>query len=164
MGYVSDISRRYSGEIINQQKTDMLEEILHKDFQSMTYFGSHTAKRLGIIDFRNGMLEWFQAFPDHKEEILSLTCENQQSVAHLKLYGTHEGYFIGLPPSNLSINVAAFRKFDFKNHKIVKSTFIFDSFTLISQIGELILKKDRKSEVREYLSALKKLGLIVPNE
>ena len=85
------------------------------------------------------------AFPDIKHEINSLVAEEDRVTTRITVKGTHEGEFMGIPPTGNKINYTGLLEARFSEGKIVEVWGIGDMLTLMQQLGmELKPKEEEK--------------------
>jgi predicted ester cyclase len=75
------------------------------------------------------------AFPDINHEINSLIAQGDRIIARLTLTGTHEGDYMGIPPTGNRIKYTAMLEARFSEGKIVELWGIGDMLTLMQQLG-----------------------------
>jgi len=77
----------------------------------------------------------FGAFPDFAAEALSLHHGDDIVFVDVRMTGTHDGTWAGVPPSGHPIDVRCGCIFHFDGPDLVKETVFFDHATLLAQIG-----------------------------
>jgi predicted ester cyclase len=116
-----DTVRRLVSEVINQGRLEVVDELFAPPV-------SEIAKRL-FDDFR-------AAFPDWREDIVQLVAEGDTVVGRFKCSGTHEGEFMGLPPTGRrfdEIDEVYFLKF--RDRRIVDFWGLEDNLTRLEKLG-----------------------------
>jgi predicted ester cyclase len=82
------------------------------------------------------------AFPDFHHEINDMIAEADKVTARVTLTGTHNGEFMGIPPTGNKIEYHASLTARFSDKKIVELWGVADMMTLMQQLGmELRLKE-----------------------
>jgi predicted ester cyclase len=71
--------------------------------------------------FMYGNRPFLVAFPDFKHEIDSMVAEAGKVTARVTLTGTHEGEYMGVPPTGNKINYTAMLEARFSEGKIVEA-------------------------------------------
>jgi steroid delta-isomerase-like uncharacterized protein len=78
--------------------------------------------------------EWSEAFPDLAVDINSETVEDGTVVAHVTLYGTHEGSFRGVEPTGNTISVDGFHQRRVEDGQIVEAVSMVEMGELLRQL------------------------------
>ena len=82
------------------------------------------------------------AFPDFKHEIKSVLVDGDRVVLRVTLTGTHEGDYMGIPPTGNRINYTAMLEARFSEGKIVELWGVGDMLTLMQQLGMELKPKE----------------------
>ena len=82
------------------------------------------------------------AFPDFKHEINSLIAEGDRVVMRVTLTGTHEGEYMGIPPTGNKIKYTGMLEGRFLEGKLVELWGVGDMLTLMQQIGMELKPKE----------------------
>lgn len=75
------------------------------------------------------------AFPDQASEVESIVAEDDRVIVRLRMRGTHLGSFRGINASHKPIDVRVYREYRIVNGKIAEHWGLFDTTTLLRQIG-----------------------------
>src|SRR4051812_18643315 len=75
------------------------------------------------------------AFPDQRNELISLHHADDAVVVEANLYGTHDGPFRGLPPTGRKFEMRFCAIFVFEEDRLVCERVYFDSGTVLRQLG-----------------------------
>ena len=113
-----DFIRRYIDTISGKPKP---EEILHH------YIAEQPLKNLIAMAER--------AFPLYSIEIEMMVAEDDLVSVIGRLYGTHTGAFMGIPPTGKSFDVPLCIMYRIRNGKIVDHWMVMDSAVLMRQMG-----------------------------
>lgn len=79
--------------------------------------------------------EWNEAFPDLAVDINSETVEDGTVVAHVTLYGIHEGPFRGIEPTGNAVSVDGFHQRRVEDGRIVEAVSMVEMGELLRQLG-----------------------------
>ena len=74
------------------------------------------------------------AFPDQRNELISLRHADDAVVVEFWLRGTHEGEFRGVPPSGKSFECRMAAFFVFDDDRLVCERVYFDAATILTQL------------------------------
>ncbi len=85
------------------------------------------------------------AFPDFHHEINDMVAEAEKVTARVTLTGTHEGEFMGIPPTGNKIEYTAFLTARFSDKRIVELWGVADMMTLMQQLGMELKPKEGSS-------------------
>ena len=120
--------RRLVEEGVTRRNPDVLDEVAAGRFAAVA--------RRWIRPFRS-------AFPDFTMEIVSLVAEGDTVVAHFKCSGTHEGEWLGVPPTGRRFQgVDEIYIFEVRDGRLSSATGVEDNLTRIAQLGLVVRPAD----------------------
>lgn len=79
----------------------------------------------------------FTAFPDLKRPVVDLVAEGDRVVARWTSVGTHDGVWMGIPPSGKEVRTSGITIFRLGNGKIVEEWSESDMRAMLQQVGAL---------------------------
>ncbi len=113
--------RRLVDEVVNRRNLDALDEVAEGEIAQ--------AARRWIGPFR-------RSFPDFTMEIVELIAEGDKVVAHFRCSGTHEGEWMGYPPTGRRFErVDEVYIFRVRDGKLAGATAVEDNLTRLRQLG-----------------------------
>ena len=125
--------RKLVEEAINQGNMSMIDEFLIPDFVE------HEELPPGIPPGREAPKVLFtmlrSAFPDLKATIEHLIAEGDEVVLHMTWTGTHEGEFMGIPPTGKRISINVIDILGIAEGKFVEHWGVMDSMAMMQQLG-----------------------------
>ena len=125
--------RQFVEEVINQGNISMIDELLIPDFVE------HEELPPGIPPGREAPKVLFtmlrSAFPDLKATIEHLIAEGDEVVLHMTWTGTHEGEFMGIPPTGKRISINVIDILGMAEGKCVEHWGVMDSMAMMQQLG-----------------------------
>jgi predicted ester cyclase len=127
--------RRYFEEVMNEGKLDVVEELFAPEFGGATpsahdVRGPECARRTALT-MRNG-------FPDIHFTIEEIIAEGDSVVVYVTFRGTHEGEFMGVPPTGKRVESHAAEQARLRDGKIVEAVWqLHDMLDLFRQLGVL---------------------------
>jgi steroid delta-isomerase-like uncharacterized protein len=125
------LNRRVIEEGINQRNQAIFDELSAPDFVWHT-----TSKTLqGREPAREFLSMFFTAFPDGHFTIEDMIAEGDTVVTRLTFRGTHQGNFMGIPPTGKQVNVAEIAILLIANGKAVEQWTSLDMLGLMQQLG-----------------------------
>ena len=90
---------------------------------------------------REGVIEegrfWFSAFPDAQVSIEELLADGDKVVARVTITATHQGEFLGTPPTGRAVTAGEIDVFRIENGLIAEAWASPDIFAVLMQIGAL---------------------------
>ena len=93
-------------------------------------------------DAARQMLEgYLTAFPDLHLEVEQIIASGDHVVARVRVTGTQKGNFMGIPPTNKTIQIQSCNVVEVKNGKVVRSRVYTDNAKLFQQLGVLSLPR-----------------------
>ena len=75
------------------------------------------------------------AFPDFRIEVLDLVEEGDKVAAMVEFTGTHEGEFMGIPPSGNKMRMKVFDLLQFRDGKAIAHWGLTDTAAMMAQLG-----------------------------
>ena len=127
------LARQLVKEAINQGNMRVIDELLIPDFVE------HEELPPGIPPGREAPKVLFtmlrSAFPDLKATIEHLIAEGDQVVLHMTWTGTHEGEFMGIPPTGKSISINVIDILVIAEGRFVEHWGVMDSMAMMQQLG-----------------------------
>jgi steroid delta-isomerase-like uncharacterized protein len=125
--------RQLVEEAINQGNINAIDELLIPDFVE------HEELPPGIPPGREAPKVLFtmlrSAFPDFKATIEHLIAEGDEIVLHMTWTGTHEGEFMGIPPTGKRISINVIDILGLAEGKFVEHWGVMDSMAMMQQLG-----------------------------
>jgi predicted ester cyclase len=113
--------RRLVQEVVTERDLDALDQLAEGQFARLA--------RRWISPFQ-------KAFPDFRMEIVDLVAEDDTVVAHFKCSGTHEGEWLGEPPTGRRFeNVDEIYIFHVRNGKLSSAFGVEDNLARMRQLG-----------------------------
>jgi predicted ester cyclase len=113
--------RRLVQEVVTERDLDALDQLAEGQFARLA--------RRWISPFQ-------KAFPDFRMEIVDLVAEDDTVVAHFKCSGTHEGEWLGEPPTGRRFeNVDEIYVFHVRNGKVSSAFGVEDNLARMRQLG-----------------------------
>jgi steroid delta-isomerase-like uncharacterized protein len=76
-----------------------------------------------------------KAFPDQRNELISLRHSEDAVIVEANLLGTHEGPFRGLPPTGKSFEMPFVAFFVFEGDQLVNERVYFNAGTILEALG-----------------------------
>src|SRR5262249_30178246 len=75
------------------------------------------------------------AFPDQRNELISMHHADDAVIVEANLYGTHNGPYRGLPPTGRKFEMRFCAIFVFEEDRLVCERVYFDAGTVLRQLG-----------------------------
>jgi steroid delta-isomerase-like uncharacterized protein len=125
-----EIARRFFTEQ-DRRKGPLAEELCAPNYV-VTIAGNPSMSFEGHGEF--GRM-FYAAFPDLKHNIEDTIAEGDKVVVQFTLQGTHNGDFLGIPPTGKQVSVAASAVLHFAGDKVAEVQGIFDQLGLMRQLG-----------------------------
>jgi len=125
--------RRYQ-HIYNSNNLDALSEVLAPDFKPNTLMAGVPSTLDGYKQLHLGTVA---AYPDFHVAVEDLFAEGDKVVMRFTITGTHEGDFLGVPPTGRRINVPGISIFRIADGKIAEHWGEEDALGWMQQIGAI---------------------------
>ena len=129
-----ELQQRFVDEFQTKGDVAVAEEILADDFVDRTPFGPIPGTREGVIQLF-AMLR--SAFPDLRADVHDMLVDGDKVVTRKTFHGTHQGDFMGIPPTGKEV---AWDVIDIVRHrdgKFVEHWNVVDAYGLMSQLGAI---------------------------
>ena len=120
-------------ELVNAGDVDGFGESLADDFVEHE-------EMPGLVPTREGVKEFFRmyiaAFPNLRFDPEDLLASGDKAVARVRVTGTHEGEFMGMPATGKAINVQAIDIVRFGDDGLAREHWgVFDVMAMMQQLG-----------------------------
>ena len=87
-----------------------------------------------VRDLLQGLMD---GFPDFHADVQKLHHADDAVICEVRMTGTHEGPWAGIPPSGRPVDFPVACIFDFEEDRLVCEKVYFDFATLLRQVGAL---------------------------
>ena len=124
---------------LNARDLDRYVKLLDNSYVGETEWSSNP---LHGPDAARQMLDgYFKAFPDLHFETEQIISSGDYLVARVRLTGTQKGSFMGIAPTNKTINIQSCHVSEVRNGKMIRSRTYSDNAKMLQQLGVLSLPK-----------------------
>lgn len=128
------VLRRFVEEFQSGHDVAVAEELLADDFVDHSPFGPLPPDRNGVFALF-GMM--FAAFPDFRAEIHQQFAEGDCVVTRKTFHGTHQGEFMGIPPTGTEFAFDVIDIVRVRDGKMVEHWNVVDAMALMTQLGAI---------------------------
>ena len=129
------LAQRFADEIINARDLDhALSELVVEDFVEQNPLPGQGPGRAGLAGVLSGM---FAAFPDLYWTLHDTVTEDDRIMTFSTWTGTHQGEFMGIPPTGRKVTVEAWTLDRYRDNQLTESRIIMDIAGLLTQLGVL---------------------------
>jgi steroid delta-isomerase-like uncharacterized protein len=128
------VYRRFVDELFNRDNLDIIDELVAPDVISHSGLPGQAP---GAAGFKDAMKLFRKAFPDLRAALEDVVAEGDRVAGRLKVTGTHQGDFIGLPPTG---NPIAYEEMTFvrmAGGRIAEHWSCADAVSLLQAVGAL---------------------------
>ena len=96
----------------------------------------------GLSPTKDGVMEFFRAykagFPDLRFDLQDMLASGDKVVGRVRITGTHQGEFMGMPPTGRSIDVQAIDILRFSDDGLAREHWgVFDAMMMMQQLGAM---------------------------
>jgi len=126
------ISGRVFDEMWNQGNPDVIDEIYSTDYVGHVI---NSPELHGTVGVKQIVTAYRVAFPDLHFTIEAKIAEGDKVVTYWTVSGTHQGEFMGIPPTGKQFEGPGIDIHRIANGKIVEAWGILDNFGTLQQIG-----------------------------
>lgn len=121
-------------EAMNAKDLDAFIGMLAEDFVDHDEFPGLQPGREGV---RQMFANMFSAFPDFRMEVDDLFAAGDKGVARMRMTGTHQGEFMGIPGTGRRVDVNGIDIVRFRGGKAVEHWGVTDMLALMQQLGAI---------------------------
>lgn len=119
-------------ELVNSGDVDGFMNLVAEDFVDHEEFPGLPSDREGVRQFFALMRS---AFPDLRMEPHEVVAEGDLVAVRVTMTGTHEGEFMGIPPSRRRIEVPAVDFVRIRDGRAVEHWGVTDNLAMMQQLG-----------------------------
>jgi steroid delta-isomerase-like uncharacterized protein len=127
------VLRRYV-EALNKQDLAGAFEFLAPDF---VWHGTSVFPDMDLAGVKQLYTALFTAFPDAHSVLEDLIAEGDKVVARFSMRGTHQGDFMGIPPTGKQISMTGIWIDRIEDNRVVEGWGNTDDLGLMQQIGAI---------------------------
>ena len=128
-----DIVRQIPTEIFDEGNIDLVDVLFAEDF--VGYAPPMPGELPGPEGFKQLVVAFRTGFPDLAHPEIQLIGQGDTVVARLTGTGTHEGEFMGIEPTNESMEVTAMEMYRIDAGEISNAWLNVDMLGLLQQLG-----------------------------
>ncbi len=126
----------------NPENNEVLKGLHSPDLAH--YIPSNSPKPMSLDEAIEPLKPVFEAFPDAVWSIEDLIAADDKVIVRFVLRGTHEGEFMGIPPTGNKVEVGGINIMRIENGKIVEDWEDFDALGWLQQLGLELKPKEEK--------------------
>lgn len=126
--------REFARVVLNDHRLEQLPVYVHDDFVEENPIPGQGPGRGGLQHFLSGLLT---AFPDLTWAVQSAVGQGNTVAAWSIWEGTHDGEFMGIPPTGRRVTVEAWTFDRFRDGRIASSRILMDQFALLQQLDAI---------------------------
>jgi steroid delta-isomerase-like uncharacterized protein len=123
---------RRLNEALNSQNLDDLDALVAEDVVDHDPLPGQAPGREGLKDALRSI---FEAFPDAEIRFKHLVADGNLVIAHVTVRGTHQGEFMGVPPTGKRVSWDGFDVGRIQNGVFVERWGLVDTLGLLQQLG-----------------------------
>lgn len=123
--------RRFVEQVENHHDLDVIDELFSPDFVDHSGLSSSP----GIEGTKAFFTMMFAAFPDMHFTVRQQLAEDDRVMTYKTFHGTHQGHFMGIPPSGKQVSFDNIDIMTVKEGKIIEHWTVGDMLSLMTQLG-----------------------------
>ena len=128
-----ELVRRIYDELWNERKLEVAEELIAQD--AVNYDTGLLPQPFGPEEMKGTVRMVTAGFPDNHHDVEEMIAEGNKVVVRCTLTGTHEGEFMGMPPTGRSIEVSEIHVYRLEDGKAVEHRVGRDDLGAMRQLG-----------------------------
>ena len=133
MSDLKALTQRLYDEVINGRRLDLIDELMTDDFVE------HEELPPGMPGGREAPRAMFTmmhgAFPDFRFDVKEILQDGNKVVVRARATGTHEGEFMGMPPTGKTFEMGLIDIMEFEDGKMAAHWGLMDMAALMRQLG-----------------------------
>jgi len=132
-----DIIKEFIEELWNGRRLDVADQIFSEDcvtHQLRSGVLDEPAHR-GPHEMKEHVSGWLMSFPDLRFTIERMVAEGDRVVSQLVMEGTHQGTWMGIPPTGKRLQIRMITIHRIANGKIAEDWVLVESLGLFQQLG-----------------------------
>jgi steroid delta-isomerase-like uncharacterized protein len=129
-----DLARRFYDEVLSKGDLDRIPELCAED---VVDHEAPPEMPQGIEGVRAFVQMFRQGFPDLRASVEDMLEDGDRIAARVKFTGTHDGEFMGVPPSGAHIEIETIDIVRVVDGKAVEHWGVTDNLGLMQQIGAI---------------------------
>jgi predicted ester cyclase len=126
------IVRRFYEEVLNQKKRAAIEEFIDPN---QVDHAAPPGISGGIEGAKQGIAMYLTAFPDLHFTVEDMIAEGDKVVSRFTVSGTHQGEFMGIPPTGKQVTATGIEIIRIAGSKFVEHWMELDALGLLQQLG-----------------------------
>ena len=127
------VVRRIYDELWNERRLEVADELIAED--GTNYDTGLVPMPFGPEEMKGTVMMVTAAFPDNRHEVEEVLAEDDRVVLRCTLTGTHEGPFMGIPPTGRKIRVTEIHIYRLEDGKAVEHRVGRDDLGAMRQLG-----------------------------
>jgi steroid delta-isomerase-like uncharacterized protein len=127
------VVRRIYEKLWDERRLDVADELIAED--AVNYDTGPVPLPFGPEEMKGTVRMVTAAFPDNRHEVEDLFAEGDQVMARVRLTGTHEGSFMGIPPTGRRIEISEIHVYRLRDGKAVEHRAGRDDLGAMRQLG-----------------------------
>lgn len=128
-----DVVRRLYEEVFGRGRHELADQLVHPECRDL----HDPQDRRGAARVKEVATMLRAAFPDQRWEIEALVAEADRVAMHCTWTGTHEGTFMGIPPTGRRAAVAHMYLFRLEDGLVIEYAAVRDDLGMMRQLGLL---------------------------
>ena len=125
------VVRRMIEDLFNSGDLDLADEVFAEDYWDHTP-SSHALGGLGNVKRWIGL--WRESFPDTRNTVENLLAEGDEVAVRWVTRATHQGEFLGVPPTGRQVAVTGYAIFRVEGGKVVEGWDTYEVWDLLHQL------------------------------
>ena len=127
------VVRRIYEELWDERKLEVADELIAEG--GINYDTGLAPLPFGPEEMKGTVRMVTAAFPDNRHEVEDLLAEGDQVMARVRLTGTHDGPFMGIPPTGRRIEVGEIHVYLLRDGKAIEHRVGRDDLGALRQLG-----------------------------
>jgi steroid delta-isomerase-like uncharacterized protein len=134
------IVRRFVDEVQSEGNIDTIDELCSPEFVNHSAPPGAPSNREGV---KQVTAMFRQAFPDSNFTVEDMVAEGNKVATRKTFHGTHQGEFLGIPPTGQRVSIELIDIVRIAGGKVVEHWSMGDNLRMMQQLG--VIREPRQS-------------------
>ena len=133
MSDLKALAQRIYDEVFSQGNVDAIDELLSDDFKEHQELPPGIPQGKGAPKAYTAMFRG--AFSDFQMNVEEMLQDGNKVIARVRVSGTHDGEFMGIPPTGKKFDVTAIDILEYRDDKVIGHWGVMEEAQMMGELG-----------------------------